>query len=129
MIPFKKYRYIYPPRPESKVRHTELLKYDNNTFLGQPKLNGSNCEVYTNGVDVYIMNRHKGELTNVKIGKSVFTKLHRGEGWMVLNGEYMNKTKKKDDRDQSQKQGPTQSFLKLGVNEKNDTIVKNMIIS
>jgi hypothetical protein len=94
MIPYKKYRYIYPPRPESKIRPTELPKYDNNTFLGQPKLNGSNCEVYTNGVDVYIMNRHKGELTNVKIGKSVFTKLHRGKGWMVLNGEYMNKAKK-----------------------------------
>lgn len=94
MIPFNKYRYIYPPRPESKVRHTELSKYDNDTFIGQPKLNGSNCEVYTNGVDVYIMNRHKGELTNVKIGKSVFTKLHKGKGWMVLNGEYMNKAKK-----------------------------------
>jgi ATP-dependent DNA ligase len=94
MIPFKKYRYIYPPRPESKVRHTELLKYDNNMFLGQPKLNGSNCTVYTNGVEVYIMNRHKRELTNVKIGKSVFTNLHRGKGWMVLNGEYMNKAKK-----------------------------------
>ncbi len=97
MIPYKKYRYIYPPRPESKVRYTELPKYDNNTYLGQPKLNGSNCEVYTNGVDVYIMNRHKGELSNVKLGKKVFTDLHRGEGWMVLNGEYMNKAKKGKD--------------------------------
>jgi len=97
MIPYKKYRYIFPPRPESKVRHTELPKYDNNIYLGQPKLNGSNCEVYTNGVEVYVMNRHKGELTNVKIGKKVFTDLHRGEGWMVLNGEYMNKAKKGKD--------------------------------
>ena len=93
-IPYKKFRYIYPPRPESKIRSTDLHKYDNNTFIGQPKLNGSNCEVYTNGIDVYIMNRHKGELSNVKIGKKVFTDLHRGNGWMVLNGEYMNKAKK-----------------------------------
>lgn len=97
MIPYNKYRYIYPPRPESKIRNTELNKYDNGTFIGQPKLNGSNCTVYTNGVDVYVMNRHKGELSNVKLGKKVFTDLHRGNGWMAINGEYMNKSKKGSD--------------------------------
>ena len=97
MIPYKKYRYIYPPRPESKIRNTELIKYDNGTFISQPKLNGSNCTIYTNGIDVYIMNRHKQELSNVKLGKKVFTDLHRGEGWMAINGEYMNKSKNNGD--------------------------------
>lgn len=97
MIPYKKYRYIYPPRPESKIRNTELIKYDNGTFMSQPKLNGSNCTIYTNGIDVYIMNRHKEELSNVKLGKKVFTDLHRGNGWMAINGEYMNKSKNNGD--------------------------------
>lgn len=94
MIPFNKYRYIYPPRPESKIRSTEVVKYDNGNFIGQPKLNGSNCTVYTNGIDVYIMNRHKGILSNVILNKKVFTDLHKGNGWMAINGEYMNKSKK-----------------------------------
>ena len=97
MIPYKKYRYIYPPRPESKIRNTELIKYDNGTFMSQPKLNGSSCTIYTNGIDVYIMNRHKEELSNVKLGKKVFTDLHRGNGWMAINGEYMNKSKNDGD--------------------------------
>jgi ATP-dependent DNA ligase len=72
----------------------EINKYDNNTFIGQPKLNGSNCLVFTNGSEVHIMNRHKDELNNVHINTQAFKSLHRGNGWIVLNGEYMNKSKK-----------------------------------
>jgi len=94
MISYNKYRYIYPPRPESKIRSTEINKYDNSTFIGQPKLNGSNCLIFTNGSEVHVMSRHKDELNNVHINDQVFKSLHRGNGWIVLNGEYMNKSKK-----------------------------------
>jgi len=94
VIPYKKYRYIYPPRPENKVPLVNLSEYDNGTYMGQPKLNGSNLTVYTNGIEVFLMNRHKGEMSNIKINKQIFLDLHRGEGWMAINGEYMNKNKK-----------------------------------
>lgn len=93
MISYNKYRYIFPPRPESKIRSKEIIKYDNNTFIAQPKLNGSNCLIFTNGCEVYIMNRHKNVLTT-HLGNQNFKSLHRGDGWIVLNGEYMNKSKK-----------------------------------
>ena len=94
MIPYKKFRYIYPPRPENKVPLENLSEYDNGRHFGQPKLNGSNLTIYTNGVEVFLMNRHKDTLSNIKIDKQVFLDLHRGEGWMAINGEYMNKNKK-----------------------------------
>lgn len=94
MIPYKNFRYIYPPRPENKVPLVNLSEYDNGTYMGQPKLNGSNLTVYTNGIEVFLMNRHKGTLSNIKVDKQVFIDLHRGEGWMAINGEYMNKNKK-----------------------------------
>jgi hypothetical protein len=92
MIPYKKYRYIYPPRPENKTTSGELLKYEGR-YIGQPKLNGSNLTVYTNGFDVILMNRHKQEM-KVDIPLEVFRKLHRGSGWIAINGELMNKSKK-----------------------------------
>lgn len=94
MIPFKKYRYIFPPRPEYKTTSGELIKYDNGLYIGQPKLNGSNLTIYTNGVDVYIMNRHKQPMSNIKLNTQLFRNLHRGNGWMAINGEFMNKSKK-----------------------------------
>jgi ATP-dependent DNA ligase len=38
------------------------------------------------------MNRDKQPISNVKLPKDEFLRLHRGEGWMVLVGEYMNKS-------------------------------------
>lgn len=95
MIPFKKYRYIFPPRPENKTTSGELHKYLGR-YLGQPKLNGSNLTVYTNGIDVILMNRHKQKM-GVDLPLQIFRDLHRGEGWMVINGELMNKSKKDTD--------------------------------
>jgi hypothetical protein len=92
MIPYKKYRYIYPPRPENKTTSGELSKYEGR-YIAQPKLNGSNLTVYTDGFDVILMNRHKQEM-KVDIPLEVFRKLHRGNGWIAINGELMNKSKK-----------------------------------
>lgn len=93
MISYNKYRYIYPPRPEINLPSSELVKYDNGLWLGQPKLNGSNITIFTNGTELYVYNRHNNPLTNVKMTDIEFLSLHRGKGWIVLNGEYMNKSK------------------------------------
>lgn len=91
---YNNYKYIYPPRPENKIAPESLDTFDKmHLFLGQPKLNGSSMQVYTNGVELNIMNRHKKPLL-CKIDKEELKKLHKGNGWMVLCGEYMNKSQK-----------------------------------
>lgn len=93
MINYKSFRYIYPPRPKINLPSSELSKYDNGEWVGQPKLNGSNIVIFTNGEEVHLYNRHNSPITNVKMKESEFLSLHKGKGWFVLNGEYMNKSK------------------------------------
>ena len=93
MINYEKFRYIYPPRPEINLPSSELVKYDNGLWFGQPKLNGSNVIIFTNGTELHIYNRHNSPLSNVKMTNQEFLSLYRGKGWFVLNGEYMNKAK------------------------------------
>jgi ATP-dependent DNA ligase len=62
-------------------------------LIGQPKMNGSNGVIFMNGENVQFYNRHNQRMTNVQIGKEELLKLYSGEGWMVINGEYMNKSK------------------------------------
>jgi len=93
MRPYKN-QYIYPPRPEHKIRPTALIKYDDNTYFGQPKLNGSNCTLYIHEDGFTQRNRHEGEITNFKMNNEEICSLHRGKQKIVLVGEYMNKSKK-----------------------------------
>lgn len=93
MINFEKFHYIYPPRPKNAVPTTELDFWDNGMMIAQPKLNGSNAVIFMNGKDVLFYNRHNQRMTNVQLGKDELLKLYSGEGWMVINGEYLNKSK------------------------------------
>jgi ATP-dependent DNA ligase len=93
MIKYSTYYYIYPPRPCNSVPTTELEFWDNGMMIAQPKLNGSNAVIFMNGKDVYFYNRHNQRMTNVQLGKDELLKLYSGEGWMVVNGEYLNKSK------------------------------------
>lgn len=78
---------------------SDLDFWDNNTLLGQPKLNGSNCTIYTNGEKYIVMNRHNGRLTNFQITDEELKSMYRGNGgWMVINGEYLNKSKSDENR-------------------------------
>jgi hypothetical protein len=63
--------------------------------MAQPKLNGSNTTIYTNGEQVIIMNRHGARLTNFQIPLDEIKSLYRGVRgqWLVINGEYLNKSK------------------------------------
>jgi ATP-dependent DNA ligase len=63
-------------------------------MIAQPKLNGSNAIIFMNGKDVYVYNRHNQRLTNFNLSKEELLRLYSGSGWMVINGEYLNKSKK-----------------------------------
>ena len=93
MTKYLNYRYIFPPRPKNAIPDTELSFWDNGSLLAQPKLNGSNCVIFTNGEKTIVMNRHNQRLTNFNISDNEIKNIYRGEGWMILNGEYMNKSK------------------------------------
>lgn len=93
MTSYKNFRYYYPPRPEHKILPASIKDYDNGSWIGQPKLNGSCIELYINE-DVKVYNRHKKPLSVFKIPASEILELNKGNGWMVLCGEYMNKSKK-----------------------------------
>lgn len=91
---YPKYRYIFPPRPKNAVPQSELFSWDNGSMISQPKLNGSNATIYTNGVEVFTMNRHGDRLTRVEIKSEEILSLYKGTGgWSAFNGEYMNKSK------------------------------------
>jgi hypothetical protein len=93
MAKYLNYRYIFPPRPKNAIPYTELEFWDNGSLIAQPKLNGSNCLIFTNGEKTIVMNRHNQRLTNFNISDNEIKDIYRGEGWMILNGEYMNKSK------------------------------------
>jgi hypothetical protein len=88
------YKYIYPPRPDHKIEPKLLGIYDTGEFYAQPKLNGSCCVVFLDGQNpAIVMNRHNEPMTLVKRDQIDFEPLHRGNGYMVLTGELLNKAK------------------------------------
>ena len=92
---YLKYRYIYPCRPENAVPSSELQHHDNGSMVAQPKTNGSNCIIFTNGESIHVMNRHGQRLTRFEIRDEEVLTLYKGTGgWTVLNGEYLNKNKR-----------------------------------
>lgn len=94
MPKYLNFRYIFPPRPKNAIPESELDFWDNGSLIAQPKLNGSNCLIFTNGVKVISMNRHNQKLTNFNLSDSEVNNIYRGNGgWTILNGEYMNKSK------------------------------------
>lgn len=88
------FRYIWPPRPEVRVAPETLGKYEDMGMSAQPKMNGSCCEIYTDGTRLIVTNRHKTGFAKMGMKPEELIELHSGEGWMVLVGEYMNKSQK-----------------------------------
>lgn len=90
---YKTFRYIYPPRPKNAVAPSDLPFWDNGSMIAEPKLNGSNCILFISPEKVYAMNRHNQSLTMFNLTKEEIDSIYRGTGgWMVVNGEYMNKS-------------------------------------
>ena len=99
MPKYTNFKYVYPPRPKNAVSPEDLDFWDNNTLIAQPKMNGSNCIIFTNGEDFFVMNRHKQRLTNFKITRDELSEIYRGDGeWMIINGEYMNKSQNDENK-------------------------------
>ena len=94
---YKEYSYIYPPRPKNAIPTENITVWDNNMMVAQPKMNGSNCVLFTNGNKFIAMNRHGQNLTNFQLPRTEMEKLYspciKGE-WLVINGEYLNKSKR-----------------------------------
>jgi hypothetical protein len=98
---YEVFRYIFPPRPKNAVPTTELNFWDNGTMIAQPKLNGSNCTIYTNGHDFLAYNRHGTHLSNFDLCKDEILQLYKNINkgtWLVLNGEYLNKSKSDENK-------------------------------
>lgn len=94
MAKYISYRYIYPPRPKNAIPDSELNFWDNGSLIAQPKLNGSNCVLFTDGSKFIAMNRHGQRLTNFQLSDAELKSIYRGTGgWTILNGEYLNKSK------------------------------------
>ena len=94
MINYNKFWYMYPPRPKNAIPSEDLNFYDNGSMLGQIKCNGSNCLIFMNENHISVWNRHNSRLTNFNLDENEIRSLYRGNGWMVINGEYMNKSKR-----------------------------------
>jgi hypothetical protein len=95
---YEKFRYLYPPRPTVKAPPNSIKTYEKMGLWAQPKLNGSCSLLFTNGTDVFFMNRHHEKFSNNHLDKEELKSLHRGTGWLVLVGEYMNKSQRGPDR-------------------------------
>lgn len=94
MIDYNNFYYIYPPRPKNAIDPKHLKTWDDNSMICQIKTNGSNALIFLDGKDCYIYNRHGSRLSNVEINREEILSLYSGKGWMVVNGEYLNKSKK-----------------------------------
>lgn len=100
MQPYDNFRYYFPPRPEVKSPQSGLSTYERMGFWGSPKLNGScsmlytNSSLYTDSAHMKFMGRHQDTFAREIIPREDLAALHKGSGWQILVGEYMNKSKK-----------------------------------
>ena len=102
---FKDYdgKFLFPPRIKHRLQPKSLSKFDNESYVGQPKLNGSSCSIILSENSTIVKERHNTDFSRppafpvlnpdlVYLG----VPLHRGNGFMCLVGEFMNKSKKDD---------------------------------
>lgn len=96
---YEDFQFLCPPRPEQKFPAKLLHIYDDSRFLGQPKLNGSLMLTYMNERSLFYTDRHNDDWTKKITQEKKFygRPLYSGEGWMVLCGEWMEKSKKDED--------------------------------
>lgn len=95
--PYTEFRYIYPARPEHPCPIADIGKYSTG-YLAQPKLNGSNTLIFLNNEEYRIYNRHGHVKSNgdklLNTVTDIIDLVAHNAGYMVLNGEFMDKSKK-----------------------------------
>ncbi len=98
MQQYTEYKYLYPPRPTNKVSPELLKKYDNGTYVGQIKYDGSCTLVFMDDTGfLKVRNRHNEEMTNPFLSEIDYKGMYRGSGFMVVCGELLNKNKTGED--------------------------------
>ena len=105
MVEYKTFSYIYPPRPENKITPDQLDVWQAKGYFAQPKLNGSCCLLFMKDNKVRNFGRHKNEDLKGKGAKDSFSLTADQlnflnpfpDEWMVLVGEYMNKSQNYSD--------------------------------
>lgn len=98
---YNSFKYLFPPRAETKIKPINLEEFDDSEdYLAQPKFNGSCAVLFLPGNDTFqLFNRHKEEFSSSKFkaNEMNLAGIHRGDGWMVVAGELMNKAAKGED--------------------------------
>ncbi len=98
MAVYNKYRYIYPCRPKNAIPSKDIVNYDDGRFLAEPKVNGSNCVIFTNKKEFKVMNRHNQAMADFRISKEEIFDTLPNDGWNIIVGEYMNKAKRDENK-------------------------------
>ncbi len=63
---YDNFKFIYPPRAESKTKPALISMYDTEEYIAQPKYNGSCCNVFLHyGAFIKVINRHGEQKTRV----------------------------------------------------------------
>jgi ATP-dependent DNA ligase len=84
--------YLFPPRAEKAIKPEELEDVEPDTWIAQPKYNGSCSSLFLKGHEGYeLYNRHRERLTLQRPIR--YELLNDSDKWMVLCGEYLNKNK------------------------------------
>lgn len=91
---YDSFRYYFPPRPEIKCPQSSIGTYERMGFWAQPKLNGSCGLIFTTPTSQKLMGRHQDTFARNLIPNEDFARIHRGMGYQVLVGEYLNKSKR-----------------------------------
>lgn len=98
MIPFNKFMYLWPPRPETAIQFgSSQFKSlaSNDKWVAQAKMNGQRNTIYVDpSGNIEMWNRHKEKHRNYKLSKELSDQIlsafpNNGE-WLVLDGELLH---------------------------------------
>lgn len=92
---YNDFKYIYPPRPEAAIV-PDLLDDLGPGWIAQPKYNGSCAMLFINGRKDYRICNRKGAALTLQWPIN-YTALNDSDKYMVLCGEYLNKSKSGED--------------------------------
>jgi len=93
-MPYRKWSYIYPPRPKTSVPFGDIVRYRDGRWMAQLKLNGTrNIIAVSPEGDVEFWNRHKERhrawVPTPTIIEAVRKRFACGE-WVVLDSELLH---------------------------------------
>jgi hypothetical protein len=90
MTPYTDYKYLWPPRPETKIPTSALSFYENRGWWAQVKKNGTCTVIFSNGKDIIFKTRHNEDhklWTPLQEHRDFFGKR---DGWNVYVAELLH---------------------------------------